>query len=50
MSAHAGFTVTEDRKKNINFTDSYITTKQDIIVKDGTAAVLKNRDLIRKVI
>ena len=30
----SGFTVTEDRKKNINFTDSYITTKQDIIVKD----------------
>lgn len=31
----SGFTVTEDRKKNVNFTDSYITTKQDIIVKDG---------------
>lgn len=33
----SGFTVTEDRKKNINFTDSYITTKQDIIVKDGSS-------------
>ncbi len=34
----SGFTVTEDRKKNINFTDSYITTKQDIIVKDGSSS------------
>ena len=33
----SGFTVTEDRKKNINFTDSYITTKQDIIVKDKSS-------------
>lgn len=31
----SGFTVTEDRKKNINFTDTYITTKQVIIVCDG---------------
>lgn len=31
----SGFTVTEDRKKNINFTDTYITTKQVIIVRDG---------------
>lgn len=29
----SGFTVTEERKKNINFTDTYITTKQVIIVK-----------------
>lgn len=34
----SGFTVTEDRKKNINFTDTYITTKQVIIVKDGDSA------------
>ena len=34
----SGFTVTEDRKKNVNFTDSYITTKQDIIVKDGNTS------------
>lgn len=34
----SGFTVTEDRKKNINFSDSYITTKQDIIVKEGTTS------------
>lgn len=31
----SGFTITEDRKKNINFTDSYITSRQVIIVKDG---------------
>ncbi len=29
----AGFTVTEDRKKQINFTDSYTNSKQVIIVK-----------------
>ena len=29
----SGFTVTEDRKKQINFTDSYTNTKQVIIVK-----------------
>lgn len=34
----SGFTVTEDRKKNVNFTDSYITTKQDIIVKEGNTS------------
>ena len=31
----SGFTVTEDRKKNVDFTDTYITTKQEIIVKDS---------------
>ena len=31
----AGFTVTEDRQKNVDFTDTYITTKQEIIVKDS---------------
>lgn len=30
----SGFTVTEDRKKNINFTDTYTTSKQVIIVAD----------------
>lgn len=34
----AGMTVTEDRLENINFTDSYTTTKQVIIVKDPDAA------------
>ena len=31
----AGFTVTEERKKNVNFTDTYTTSKQVIIVKDS---------------
>ena len=34
----AGITVTEDRLKNIDFTDSYTTSKQMIIVKDPDAA------------
>lgn len=34
----AGMTVTEDRLKNINFTDSYTTTSQVIIVKNGNAS------------
>jgi len=34
--AMAGMTVTEDRKKNIDFTDSYATGKQVIIVKEGS--------------
>ena len=33
----AGFTVTEERKKNINFTDTYATSKQVIIVKTGAS-------------
>ncbi|MFR4350695.1 MAG: ABC transporter substrate-binding protein/permease [Roseburia sp.] len=33
----AGFTVTEDRKKNVNFTDTYTTSKQVIIVVDPNA-------------
>lgn len=35
----AGMTVTEDRLKNVDFTDSYTTAKQVIIVKDPEAAV-----------
>lgn len=31
----AGMTVTEDRLKNINFTDSYTTAKQVIVVRNG---------------
>lgn len=31
----AGMTVTEDRKKDVNFTNTYATGKQVIIVKDG---------------
>ncbi len=33
----AGFTVTEERKKNINFTDTYATSKQVIIVKTSAS-------------
>lgn len=33
----SGFTVTEDRKKNVNFSDTYITTKQVIIVRNDNA-------------
>lgn len=35
----AGMTVTEDRLKNIDFTDTYTTAQQVIIVKDLDAAV-----------
>jgi polar amino acid transport system substrate-binding protein len=34
----AGMTVTEDRLKNIDFTDSYTTAKQVIIVKTGDSS------------
>ncbi len=33
----AGFTVTEERKKNVNFSDTYTTSKQVIIVADNEA-------------
>lgn len=32
----AGMTVTEDRKKNVNFTNTYATATQVIIVKEGS--------------
>ena len=38
----AGITVTEDRKKNINFTDTYTTSKQVIIVYDKTTVESKS--------
>lgn len=37
----AGFTVTEERKKNVDFTDTYTTSKQVIIVKDENTQVVK---------
>lgn len=37
----AGMTVTEDRLKNIDFTDSYTNTKQVIIVKDPNVVTEK---------
>lgn len=33
----SGFTVTEERKKSINFSDSYTTSKQVIIVRDSSS-------------
>lgn len=33
----SGFTVTEERKKSVNFSDTYITSKQVIIVRDGNS-------------
>ena len=34
--ALAGFTVTEDRKKSINFSDSYLKSTQNILVKEDS--------------
>ena len=34
----SGFTVTEERKKSVNFSNSYITSKQVIIVRGGDGA------------
>lgn len=31
----AGFTVTEERMKNVNFSDTYVTTKQVVVVRNG---------------
>lgn len=33
----SGFTVTEERKKNINFSDTYTTSKQVVVVADSSA-------------
>lgn len=33
----SGFTVTEERKKSVNFTDTYATSKQVVIVQDENA-------------
>ncbi len=42
----AGMTVTEDRLKNIDFTDSYTTSKQVIIVKTGQT--IENTSFVEK--
>lgn len=36
----AGMTVTEDRLKNIDFTDSYTTSKQVIVIRNGNGGAL----------
>lgn len=33
----SGFTITEDRMKNVNFSDTYVTTKQVIIARNDNA-------------
>ena len=38
----AGMTVTEDRKKNVDFSDSYTTSKQVIIVNDEKTSAANN--------
>ena len=38
----AGLTVTEERMKNVNFSDTYTTSKQVIIVRDGSAVSEKS--------
>lgn len=43
----AGMTVTADRLKNINFTDSYTTSEQVVIVRDNDA-VASNSNIIDK--
>ncbi len=43
----AGMTVTEDRKKDVNFTNTYATGKQVVIVKDG-GSVASLDDLVGK--
>lgn len=45
----AGMTVTEERLENINFTDSYTTSKQVIIVRDQNASVTESEGLIAKI-
>ena len=41
----AGMTVTDERKKSVDFTDSYTTAIQAIIVNDGETKVAKADDL-----
>ena len=33
----SGFTVTEERKQNVDFTTTYTTAKQSVLVPEGTA-------------
>lgn len=40
----SGFTVTEERKKNIDFTDNYASAEQVVIVKTGSAAGLSLKE------
>lgn len=41
----AGMTVTEDRKKSVDFTDSYYTSRQYIVVQKGNDTIKQASDL-----
>ncbi|NLL93187.1 MAG: ABC transporter substrate-binding protein/permease [Clostridiales bacterium] len=44
----AGMTVTEDRLKNIDFTDSYTTSKQVIVVNTGSTQDIETLSFVEK--
>lgn len=46
----AGMTVDEDRKKQVDFSDTYFETKQVIIVKEDNADIVTAEDLVGKTV
>lgn len=46
----AGMTATEDRKKNVDFSDTYFNASQAIIVKKGDTKIKSAKDLDGKVV
>ena len=44
----AGMTVSDERKESVDFTDSYATGVQAIIVKEGSK-IKTNKDLLKRV-
>jgi polar amino acid transport system substrate-binding protein len=46
----AGMTATEDRKKNVDFSNTYFKAAQSIIVKKGSTNIAKPADLAGKVV
>ncbi|HEX3038350.1 MAG TPA: transporter substrate-binding domain-containing protein [Oscillospiraceae bacterium] len=46
----AGLTASEDRKKNVDFSNTYFKAAQSIIVKKGSTSVTKPTDLAGKVV
>lgn len=43
----AGMTVTEDRKKQVNFSDKYYTSRQAILLNQNEDKINTEEDLIR---